>query len=324
MVDFPETEPSRLMEEPGAAGRLLREALAGAESELDETKAFQRVERERLRRRGHTKRVVSYTALAAAFALGLFARAHWRDDRQPPDVRAEVLPPRRVPVTSADPQPKAAGTHESPTLAPAPRAVPSAPMPFTPSESLCRKWSGTGKVEQAIDCFRSLSKTGTPVEAEVALYEAARLCADSLKDPARALGLLDEHRKRFEGGPLRGEVAWLRIQCLQRMGRTEAALAESEQLLSGPEGRALASELHVLRGRLYDDTLHDCSRALQEFGALVGEPGPRGDEAEWRRARCLEALGRGDEAASAYEQYLKRSNVSKAVEARARLSELRP
>jgi hypothetical protein len=156
----------------------------------------------------------------------------------------------------------------------------------------------------------------------VALYEAARLTAERLREPSRALALLEEHEKRFSNGAMRGEVAWLRVQSLRDLGRLDEALARSEALLSSPEGRALASELHWLRGRIYQDGRADCGRAASEFVALVGEPGARGDDAELRRARCLEQLGRNDDAAAAYQRYLARADARHAAEARARLSAL--
>jgi tetratricopeptide (TPR) repeat protein len=119
---------------------------------------------------------------------------------------------------------------------------------------------------------------------------------------------------------MRGEVAWLRLQCLQAAGRLDEALTESEALLATPVGRTLASKLHFLRGRIYQDARHDCGRAVSEYVALVGELGRRGDEAELRRAECLEQLGRRDDAGTAYEQYLRRPDPAAEAKARERLA----
>jgi hypothetical protein len=135
------------------------------------------------------------------------------------------------------------------------------------------------------------------------------------------LALLDEHKKRFPDGAMRGEVDWLRVQALERLGRLDDALGESEKLLATPAGRTLASELHMVRGRIYDGR-SDCGRAASEFVALVGEPGALGDEAELRRAECLEKLGRSDDAAAAYSQYLRRAEPKEAAKARDRLQAL--
>ena len=125
------------------------------------------------------------------------------------------------------------------------------------TESECKRLSAAGNVERAVECFQELSQ-GSGVEAEVALYNAARLSADQLSDPRRALRLLDEYQRRFLGGPMRGEVETLRAQSLHRIGRSQEALAVSEALLATPAGRGVSSELHLLRGRI----LRTCSMTV--------------------------------------------------------------
>ena len=160
--------------------------------------------------------------------------------------------------------------------------------------------------------------------AEVALYEAARLTADPLHDAARALDLLSEHQQRFPNSALRIEVEWLRVRSLEHVGRLDEALTESEALLDAAGGRVLAPKLHALRGRIYGVARHDCAHAMREYVALVGEPDRTGDDAEFRRAECLEQLQRPDEARSAYQHYLDRRDPSNAERARARLAALGP
>jgi hypothetical protein len=121
---------------------------------------------------------------------------------------------------------------------------------------------------------------------------------------------------------MRGEVEWLRVQSLAGAGQYAEALAASERLLGTPAGRTLARELHMLRGRIYQDQQGDCGRAASEFVALVGEPGALGDEAELRRAECLEKLGRLGDARAAYAQYLRRARTGNAPKAQERLRAL--
>src|SRR5439155_1337620 len=130
---------------------------------------------------------------------------------------------------------------------------------------------------------------------EVALYEAARLSAEALGDAPRALTLLDQHGARFPNSVLRVEVEWLKIRSLERVGRLDEALTASEALLDSAVGRSLAPKLHLLRGRIYGETRHQCALALPEYVALLGEPGPAGDEAEFKRAQCLEQLNKPEE-----------------------------
>lgn len=334
MTDRTDSDPPRLEREVGPVANLMRRANAEFRSGLDEARAFERLEQ--VRRRRSLIGYVLPAALAAAGALIVLGhRPHAsHDDASTYELSAEI--PRK-PKTIAPPQLAV----PDPVLEPGPVPAPAPVLRHVPavrsavssnpyetvaplSEAECRRWSLAGKSDRAQECFRMLAHSSSGVGAEVALYEAARLSAEALHDPSRALTLLDEHNSRFPGSALRGEVAWLKIRSLSQVGRFDAALSESEMLLGSPEGRALTEELHLLRGHIYQDEKNDCVKALSEFVALVGAPGPRGDEAEFRRAGCLEALGRLDDAVSAYERYLERSNVKRASEARARVASLRP
>ncbi len=224
-----------------------------------------------------------------------------------------------VPASVEPPQAPAAiaeRVHEAEKPKPAP-PVPARPAPA--DEATCQQLSRKGELPAAVECYRTLARAGG-VLGELGLYRAAKLELENRGRAAQALSLLDEHRTRFANGALRGEVEWLRVQALSRAGRVDEALAESEQLLAGPLGSALASDLHLLRGRLYQDQRRDCARAVQEFVALVGDPSARGEDAEFRRARCLEALGRASDAKAAYEHYLGRKNAPRRLEATARIA----
>jgi hypothetical protein len=101
----------------------------------------------------------------------------------------------------------------------------------------------------------------------------------------------------------------------------QEALAVSEALLSNPAGRTiLANRLHLFRGKLYRDELRDCENAVIDFVALLGQPGPIGDEGELSRALCLETLGRLDDAQAAFERYLRRPKPAQAALAREHLA----
>jgi hypothetical protein len=174
-----------------------------------------------------------------------------------------------------------------------------------------------------VDCYRSLGQ-GAGVGGDVALFHAARLSLEKLDDAKRALALVREHEGRFPRTALSAELHWLKARTFHRLGHFDEALAESEALLSGPAGRTLAAELHWLRARIFLDERGDCKSAVSELVALVGEPGARGDEAELRRARCLEKLGRSTDARAAYQHYLERPGARHSGEARERLSVLPP
>jgi tetratricopeptide (TPR) repeat protein len=299
---------------------LLRSADPEFREKLDESGAFRRIEGTRRRRVAFSWGIAS-AAAAAAFVL-LAQGGRVGSETREVTMTAEPLPapalPEPVPAPPAEEKP-AARLDQVPVRSPLPvRAVEAAPA----DEAQCRELAKAGDSERALDCYRTLAGT-SGIGAEVASYQAARISAESLRDASRTLRMLDEHAQKFPGGHLRGEVQWLRIQSLERAGRLDEALSESEAMLAAPEGRTLSSDLHWLRARIYDGR-SDCQRALSELVSLIGEPGARGDDAEMRRAACFERLGRRDEARAAYERYLERAEPRRAEQAKARMEALRP
>jgi tetratricopeptide (TPR) repeat protein len=324
-----EFEPQRIADELGEVGSLLRHAEQAFQADLDESWAFRRLERRR--RRAARVRTFAAVATLAVAAGGVTAWFHESAFRNTSSAEAEPLPVRPaifaeepgelVPVPAAS-----APTRSAPDVkrvrASAPPVLPSStPERAAPSELECQEAFEARAFQRAAECFRARA-SGSGLEAEVALYRAARIVAESLGEPRKALGLLDEHRRRFPNGAMRAEVELLRVRSLNQSGRYDEALAASEALLATPAGRALSSELHFLRGQIFQDRHQNCAAAASEFVALLGEPGRLGDEAELRRAECLERLGRVDDARLAYQQYLRRNNPISADQARSRLGSL--
>jgi len=329
-------EPPRLASRDDRAGRLLREAEQAFRAQLQPDRAWKRFQVRRQRR------WFARFAVLAAAAAGAVVFARHRLERapiEPPTLVAErvpatapssVLAPRTAPVDRRIPPPPsavaltpsssrvpAALSHSSRgAVAPLPAEAPPA-EPLT--EATCRGWVSQTRTERAVDCYLAIARE-TGLGAEVALYEAARLSAEALGNAPRALTLLEQHRARFPNSVLRVEVEWLQIRSLERAGRPDEALSASEALLDSAVGRALAPKLHLLRGRIYAGVRHDCRLALPEYVALLGEPGPAGDEAEFNRAQCLEQLQRPAEARAAYRRYLDRPDPRSAAAARVRLN----
>lgn len=338
----PPSNPPRLSAEGGEASRLLRSAETEFRLGLDESAAYERTERALRRRRAVTWGVGAASAAAVVLAItngaGRIGRAPAEIALTPEPLpsppapvlvelspKSEAAPPTDTPPRRETPENRTP-TAAVPTLVRVPAPIAEeriADAPETVSEADCRGLARAGETERAIGCFRVLAR-GSGVGAEVASYEAARLSANALGDAARALTLLDAHRERFPGGALRGEVAWLRVQSLRGAGRVEEALVESEALLGTPAGRALSADIHWLRARIHEEDRNDCQSAVIALVALIGEPGPRGDEAEMRRAGCLERLGRSAEALAAYERYLRRPEPRREADARARIQALTP
>jgi hypothetical protein len=288
---------------------------------LDESGAFRTVERARRRRVIAAWALSGSVFLAAVVVLSLGAGGIAEGP-----IEVTLTPERLPPPVPPEPQ-SAPSLDEEPAArvveATRPSALPSrATGADQPDEASCERLAADGDSERAVSCFGALTR-GEGLAAEVASYKAARISAESLRDPKRALRLLDEHDERFPSGTMRGEVRWLRVRSLERAGRYDDALTESEALLAAPEGRALAPELHWLRAGIYE-ARRDWQRAASELVSLVGEPGPRGDAAEMRRAACFERLGKSSEALAAYEKYLERSAPERAEEARAKVEALRP
>lgn len=322
-------EPPRLVTNDDEVGRLLQNAEDSFRKGLLPNASWQRFQLQRQRRR----RWLGLALVpAAALTLTVLAIGTRRAIRNvPPSATRAMtvtperltLPPPRTPSSLPTPQPALLDRRISPPLPLAMRPAKSSPIPAAdaPNDAHCRGLAKHGSTSQAVTCFETLSRQ-TGLGAEIALYEAARLAAEGLHDAPRALSLLDEHGARFPKSVLSVEVEWLRVRNLERAGRLAEALSESEALLDSPGGRPLAAKLHLLRGRIYSEGQGDCARAVREYVALLGEAGPAGDDAEFRRAQCLEQLGSASDARAAYERYLTRSDVQRAAQAKERLSAL--
>jgi hypothetical protein len=247
---------------------------------------------------------------------------HWSNLDEAPSAQAPSAqaPSATVPSTEAP-------TSNVSRSTPAEISTKAAALPndvTAPSDpSICRDLARTGKPKQAEQCYVSVA-SGNGLSAEMALYEVARLRRDVLGNPTGSLAALDDYEKRFASGTLAPEVRMARVDLLARLGRVEQALEASGQLLGSASGRARTVELRLLRGNLLRDKLHDCGAANAEYRQIESDPGPRGDQAQYAHAQCLEQLGRAAEAIQIYRSYLARPKPQQAERARARLQELTP
>jgi hypothetical protein len=322
---MPETNvsllPPRLAVTDDELGGLLRDANAEFLQGLERGASFQRLERVRRRR---TVRSRLFGATELALASVLLASLLRPKVPEPARFAVEAEPARASPLISSS----AAAAVRRPIEPSSPeRALerkgppPGKAQAPDPTESACQALSARGKTERAIECYRALGRENGIV-ADVALYNAARLELDKRADAQGALALLDEHRRRFPASSLATEREWLRVRSLRASGRPDDALRASEGLLAMPAGALLSADLHELRAGIAEER-GDCAAAASELLALIDEPGKRGDEAEFSRARCLEKLGRAD-ARAAYVHYLARSEARHLAEAGTRLGLLRP
>lgn len=254
------------------------------------------------------------------------AQNGWRRAEAPSGLHEEHGERRSqaVPSSSVDERSsKARAPVRLPAASVAPSAKQSASVPSaSPSEGQdCLSLARAGSTQAAQDCFLKRAE-GSGLGAEMALYEVARLRRDVLADPAGALQALTEYRRRFPSGSLRREADMSQLELLIQLGRATDALQRSEELLSASAGER-ASELHLLRGHVFRKSLGDLRAAEREYALAEGASGASRLEATYFRATCLQALGDGAGASSAFERYLEQGGRNYATEARRRLEALR-
>jgi hypothetical protein len=185
----------------------------------------------------------------------------------------------------------------------------------------CLGLARRGQPQQAEQCFERRA-SGSGLDAELALYEVARLRVDVLGNSDGALAALSEHAERFPNGSLRHEVDLFRVELLARLGRAREALSATEALLGSASGRERAAEIHVLRGNVYRQSLGDPASAEREYARAEQLGGAAGAQATYLRGLCFEALGDPAAAVDSYRRYTSVSGRPHAQAARARLQQL--
>lgn len=192
--------------------------------------------------------------------------------------------------------------------------------PVVPSTD-CLAFARDGQARAAELCFVERSR-GAGLDAEMALYEIARLRRDVFGQPERALAALEESLARFPSGTLEHEARMFRLELLVQLGRAEEALATSRALLATAAGRRRAAELHVLRGHVLRQKVGDCAAAVEEYARAEAARGAGAAGGTYWRGVCLERLGDARGAIAAYQQYLMVGGRPESERARERLTRL--
>lgn len=275
--------PPRLVEGEDQAAALIVRALAEPSPGPTEQQSWQRLRSRSLR---PTPR---WVLPAVAFGLSALALLVWL--AQPaatpptslgPDVWAQRVAPS--PAPSAEPAPSSAV--ELPEKPPMPSEHPKTVASASPRESdagQCSQLAKAGQYAAAATCYGRVAH-GSSMDAELALYEKARLEARALGQSAQALSTLDEHARRFPGGVLTTEVELTRIELLSQLGRRAEALSAIERGLQGVLGRERGGDLQVLRAELASEQ-GDCAKTL-EAAQLARQAGVHPSRLETSERRC--------------------------------------
>jgi tetratricopeptide (TPR) repeat protein len=213
---------------------------------------------------------------------------------------------------------RAGGAWRGPLHLPPPVAARQPPLDGPTDPIAC---SDVGDPRAALACYRARAAQGD-LAAEVALNDGARLLRDTLGDLDQALALLREHRARFPRSALRTEVDLSLVELAARRGLHREVLEVSAALLAAQPQGERNGELHLLRGTAYREGLRDWASAEAEYARAAAAPGRARPQALYWRARCLEQLGRREEAISAYRTAIAQPVGTHAAEARRRLSAL--
>lgn len=271
--------PRRLVEGEDPAAALIARALAEPTPGPTEQHSWEKLSR-------RSERVVPRWALpAAAFALSAAAFLVWFLQPAPapslgPDVwaRSTAATPLPAPEPSSDSAPADDVAH-----APKERPKAVAPAKREGDAGQCSQLAKAGQYPAAADCYGNVAR-GSSMDAELALYEKARLEAKALGQSARALATLNEHRQRFAGGVLTTEVELTRIELLSQLGRRAEALQAIERGLGGTLGRERGGDLQVLRAELLSAG-GDCA-AAREAATLARQAGAHASRLKTAEQRC--------------------------------------
>lgn len=271
--------PRRLVEGEDQAAGLIARALAEPALGPTEQQSWNKLSH-------RPARVVARWALpAAAFALSAAAFLVWFLRQAPapslgPDVWTRSTP--AMPLPTPEPSSENAPADD---VAPAPKERPKAVAPAKREDDAgqCSQLAKAGQYPAAADCYGNVAR-GSSMDAELALYEKARLEAKALGESARALATLDEHRQRFAGGVLTTEVELTRIELLSQLGRRAEALQAIERGLGGTLGRERGGDLQVLRAELLS-VGGDCAAARQA-AALARKAGAHASRLKATEQRC--------------------------------------
>ncbi len=210
---------------------------------------------------GHEFRVVGtkFTVTTAPTGPRLAVEEGTVEVWQPPQRLARVVAGTQWPASQdSEPSPP-----ES-----APRPTTSAPAPAEETTQDCLRMTRIGHTSEAEGCLERRAG-GAALDAELALYELARLRHNVRGDSAAAIATLQRYRRQFPGGAFRSEAQLTLIELLSASGRAAEAAAEASAALSAGVAPERAGELHLVVARHRIDS-GDCASAESHLQLASG------------------------------------------------------
>jgi hypothetical protein len=276
--------PRRLAEGEDQAAALIARALAEPLPGPTEQQSWHRL------RRGSARATPRWLLPGLAFGLSVVAAAAWLlrpAASPPPSLGPDVWAQHATPKPEATPALSSAAQLTEKSAAPSERARALTPAPRESDAGQCSQLAKASQYAAASACYGKVAH-GSSMDAELALYEKARLEAKALGQSSQALSTLDEHARRFPGGVLTTEVELTRIELLSQLGRRAEALSAIERGLQGVLGRERGGDLQVLRAELLG-AQGDCAGALDAVrSARQAGAHPSRLEATEQRCRTTE------------------------------------
>lgn len=271
--------PRRLVdgEQPGAA--LIARALAEPPAGPSELQSWQRLDARLARPPVRWALPAALVVVVAAAALVMWQRKPAPSLSLTPELLPRPASVARGVPPAPEPAPERTDVAKAPPLRP--KAVPPARRETSAGE--CAELAKGGKYQAASTCYGSVAG-GDSMDAELALYEKARLEAKALGQSAQALATLDEHTRRFAGGVLTSEVELTRIELLSQLGRRDEALRGIERGLQSTLGRERGADLQVMKAELLSVS-GACSEALGAV-RLARQAGVHASRLQASEQRC--------------------------------------
>jgi hypothetical protein len=172
------------------------------------------------------KLALATAGAAAIVAGGTFALRAERQHQPPPaHVSPLPMPAARVDqeVAIATP-PEETGPPPAAVTAPAPQEQPPLPPPSRPASVRAHARS------HAKHAVPAVGVSADQLQRETRMIDAARAALAS--SPARALAVLEDHRREFPSGQLAAEREFLAVEALRRTGHGDEARRRAQALMA--------------------------------------------------------------------------------------------